>query len=420
MPNEKRNKLAEFISSYEPQFCDSARPYFETLDRVTNSRLATQAVGFFTGDDDSISTALWSAQSQVVGTLGGAATMETLPMEDPDIAFAKMASLPGLETCGEDFQRLHKAIEIWKAQGVKLRSKRSSLHIALFSQTRELAIEFTKHYHAYLTACGVIEDDEPLVRARGGSLRSMSSLDIVQCGMCLIVGAKNLPDFAGKWLIPNMESNETVFVLSYVGEGESLHHSLDEDQFFMQLDTTTEKRRDPVEVVLKQTKSWMKKSYSREFTIEGGYDGNWVRMFAKQIVDQYGQDEKCDKKRLKRALAKQLELVVGRQQARLLKSDVDALSSSATHLTRADLLGDDPVSEIVDTEAWKKLHKMVGIAQVKESINSFANGVILDHHRAMFGHKPARSGLSRLFVGPPGTGQYCWTTILWECANMPK
>lgn len=48
---------------------------------------------------------------------------------------------------------------------------------------------------------------------------------------------------------------------------------------------------------------------------------------------------------------------------------------------------------------------MVGLEGVKASVESFLYGLLVDFHRDMQGQKPLRSGLSKLFIGPPGTGK---------------
>ena len=48
---------------------------------------------------------------------------------------------------------------------------------------------------------------------------------------------------------------------------------------------------------------------------------------------------------------------------------------------------------------------MVGLEEVKASLESFLCGLLVDFHRELQGQRPLRSGLSKLFIGPPGTGE---------------
>ena len=416
MPKDKRNRLTRFISDHGPQD-GKAKEYRERLERMTNSKLMTKTIERVSGADDisSLSTQSTKAKSlaknrsmmkSIMSRINAPSTLESLPPGDVESAFNDLSNLPGFEKCKGDLLRLKKAIELWRKQGVDLEEKCTRLHAAIFSKEEDIAIDFAKHYHAFLSACGVITAEQSLVQASGDSHKSMWSLDVIDGGMCLVLNAKDLSFHAAKDLVSRTGTQNVVIVASYTGVGEELHSSLKKEQFILHLQLIDEtEKKDPLTKIQEYVESLMTKDGTRPISLEGGFKGTYAGTFAKRIIDG-AKDKDEDEKKTNARVEKEIKIVFDRQHTRLLEQESDnAEVDPSSVITKEDLLGAEPTANTFNTQAWKDLQNMVGLEEVKTAVKSFANGVLLDYHRGLHGHAPARSGLSRLFIGPPGTGK---------------
>ena len=57
------------------------------------------------------------------------------------------------------------------------------------------------------------------------------------------------------------------------------------------------------------------------------------------------------------------------------------------------------------TKEWGELQAMIGLEAVKRSIKTLFDGLLLNYYRELHGKDPLQVGLSRIFLGPPGTGK---------------
>jgi hypothetical protein len=74
-------------------------------------------------------------------------------------------------------------------------------------------------------------------------------------------------------------------------------------------------------------------------------------------------------------------------------------------LSGEDLIGPLPDVDKIHFEEWKELQKMVGMDTVKSSVRSVVERLLVNYYREIKGEEPLQVGLSRLFLGPPGTGK---------------
>ena len=415
MPNDKRNKLARFISDYSPQD-GKAKAYVEQLERAANSRFMTKTINRVTGEHERAKPKTSNSyMKSILSRINPPDSLVALPPGDQASAFDSLLTLPGFEKCKKEFARLWKAIELWQEQGADLREKCTGLHVVIFSKDEKIATEFAKHYHAFLTACGVFAAGQALARADGAKLRSMWSIDVLDGGMCLIVNAKELSFHGAKVMGSTMQSQNVVIVANYAGESERLHSSLERNQFFLHLRLVDEKPDDPVQRLQDALESCIAKKYDQKMSLEGTFHGPWAETFAKRVLAKTSDK---DESKIKARVEKELDSVAERQHARLLNSEAGNPEPDPCWISREDLLGEEPTLKTFNTVAWKELQEMSGLEEVKQSIESFANGVLLDYHRAMYGQKPARSGLCRLFIGPPGTGKLM--AHVFESSLNPK
>lgn len=318
---------------------------------------------------------------------------------DEETAFACLQSLPGLESYSDQLLGIRNDINHWKAQGANLQKRTKRLHIAIHGKDDQMAKEFAKLYHAFLTASGVLTGDHESHQTvsppwRGGKLTRAQ-------GLCLVLEAETVPR-ERDW--PKlMQASNLVFVASYTGDGES---GSDEVPFRLDLHFKgdDEKRlQDSIATIQEHIAVWLADEYSKEMHIEGGMHGRWTELFARRLIKRsegYGHEE------MQALLDEELEAVVERQDERLRARRPGKSREVDVHcLTREDLLGKVPEAASAETGPRKELVDLIGLEQVKQSVDTFATQFVNDHYRKMEGKPPLRSGLSRVFIGPPGTGK---------------
>ena len=328
-------------------------------------------------------------------------TLDVLEPQDFSSAFDNLLNLKGFEEWRPQMTSLQKRIESLQERNVDLRKNRTLFHAAILSRDSKLAEEFAIHYHAVLLACGAFNSDEKAVRADGTKDRALDQAH--GCGICLIQNAEQLSSKATTELSSRMRSPDVVFVANYT-ESEEVSPKFLEERFFLRFDFLEALSKNAAGMILDTMRTWSKKNLKE---LEGGFDGIYARTFASRIAENKKNEEGSIEERLKLALAD----VLTRQDVRLELSHVNNIKADQSWVSRSDLLGQEPDINSFHTTAWDALENLIGLDEVKASLKSFLNGVLLDFHREMHSMKPLRSGLSRLFLGPPGTGMPSYLAV---------
>lgn len=322
-------------------------------------------------------------------------TLDSLEPQDFSSAWDKLWNLKALADWRPQLTSLQKRIESLRERDVDFRKVRTLFHAAILSPDSKLAEEFATHYHGVLTACGVFRTDEMAVRADGSNDRALDQAH--GCGMCLIQNAEKLSSAATTELSSRLRSSDIVFVANYTRSKDVSAEFL-EERFFLRFDFLETLSKKAGGLLLDSMKLW---SEEHRKEVEGGLDGIYARTFTSRIAENKSNEKGSKEERLKLALAD----VLTRQEVRIELSHANDIHADESWVSRSDLFGQEPDLNTFHTPAWDALEGLIGLGKVKGSLKSFLNGVLLDFHREMHSLKPLRSGLSRLFLGPPGTGE---------------
>ncbi|KAL2270703.1 hypothetical protein VTJ83DRAFT_74 [Remersonia thermophila] len=93
------------------------------------------------------------------------------------------------------------------------------------------------------------------------------------------------------------------------------------------------------------------------------------------------------------------------RQARRLRQTTMQSFEDCLFFTKEDIFGPPP-SDVRETSlAYRALHKLVGLEQVKESVEDMIDMIEENYKRELEGKRPLQVSLSRVFVGSPGTGK---------------
>ena len=151
------------------------------------------------------------------------------------------------------------------------------------------------------------------------------------------------------------------------------------------------------------TKSVQKK-FSNRMRIEGGLDGCNTRVLIRRIARQRGKPGFSNARAVQNALARVCERQATRINA--MRKDGKVLAEWEYFcLNAADMIGTEPLSALRDSPAWEELKTMVGLEVVKRSLQAIVDVVALNWQRELAEKDPLQMGLSRLFLGPTGTGK---------------
>jgi SpoVK/Ycf46/Vps4 family AAA+-type ATPase len=86
-------------------------------------------------------------------------------------------------------------------------------------------------------------------------------------------------------------------------------------------------------------------------------------------------------------------------------SDETELDLEDYNLTKEDILGPSPMDAILESDAWKRLQRLVGLHAVKQSILSIFELSKTNYQRDLEDKPLIQLSFNRMFLGPPGTGK---------------
>ena len=155
-----------------------------------------------------------------------------------------------------------------------------------------------------------------------------------------------------------------------------------------------------LQLVTKALLKSVEKKFKGGMKFEGGPDGRYVRLFARRILKDHDEDEEIDE-----GINSALQKVYDRQLKRLTGDKTRNLDNLL--LTAEDLGAIIPDVSKFQIKEWDELQGMIGLDAVKLSIRSLMDGLLLNYYRELDEQEPLQISLSRLFLGPPGTGKSC-------------
>lgn len=106
-----------------------------------------------------------------------------------------------------------------------------------------------------------------------------------------------------------------------------------------------------------------------------------------------------------RALQTMFSRISERQAERLNRERRNGLFPDDFFLSKEDLIGPDPSLAIVQSTAWVRLQKLIGLSSVKKSIQSMMDRIEVNYRRELAERAPIEVSLNRVFLGSPGTGK---------------
>jgi DNA replication protein DnaC len=147
---------------------------------------------------------------------------------------------------------------------------------------------------------------------------------------------------------------------------------------------------------------WIEKTYKKHMKIDGGPGGLYCRIAARRIGRARGRDGFANARAVENTMVKISE----RQSKRLAQERrKGAAPVDDFFLDRQDMIGPNPSQTLKSSKAWQKLQKMIGLVEVKKTVQALIDTVQYNYQREIDEKPLVEYSLNQVFLGNPGTGK---------------
>lgn len=150
------------------------------------------------------------------------------------------------------------------------------------------------------------------------------------------------------------------------------------------------------------------KKYQGRMKVEDGLQGLYARITVRRLGRGRGRDGFGNA----RALQNLVQRITERQAKRLAKERRSGGRPDDLQLSKEDMIGPEPSSAVVDSDAWKKLQNMIGLTSVKESVQALLDMISMNYKRELREKEPSQVSLNRTFLGSPGEAVRAWAVLI--------
>ncbi|PYH78053.1 P-loop containing nucleoside triphosphate hydrolase protein [Aspergillus uvarum CBS 121591] len=148
--------------------------------------------------------------------------------------------------------------------------------------------------------------------------------------------------------------------------------------------------------------SCIEQTWKKQMEVDGGLDGLYCRIVARRIARGRCRDGFANARAVENAMAK----VTERQTQRLMSQKRQGGSPvNELFLDKEDLIGPEPSHRLKSSKAWQKLQSMIGLAEVKKTVESLIDTIQYNYRRELDELAVVDYSLNKVFLGNPGTGK---------------
>ena len=145
----------------------------------------------------------------------------------------------------------------------------------------------------------------------------------------------------------------------------------------------------------------IKKKYKDQMKVEGGMYGLYMRVAVRRLGRGRGKEGFGNA----RALHNMFTGISERQATRLTEERKAGTIPDDFLFTKQDIIGPDPSKAVLKSVAWKKLHALTGLGEVKRSIQNLFDLIAANYKRELAEKQLIQMSFNRVFLGNPGTGK---------------
>lgn len=141
--------------------------------------------------------------------------------------------------------------------------------------------------------------------------------------------------------------------------------------------------------------------YEGRMQAEDGLDGLFCRIVTRRLGRSRGKEGFGNA----RAVENMLATIYRKQSGRLQLARRQKLKPDDLLLMKEDIIGPEPSSALLKSDAWKKLQSLIGLGSVKESVQALVDTLKSNYDRELAEQPIIEYSLNRCFLGNPGTGK---------------
>lgn len=148
--------------------------------------------------------------------------------------------------------------------------------------------------------------------------------------------------------------------------------------------------------------NWIEQKWKSKMQVDDGLGGVYCRILARRIGRGRGRDGFANARAVENAMAK----VTERQSERLMQQRRQGSSPiDDFFLDGEDMIGPDPSQSLQTSKAWQSLQGMIGLSEVKRTVESLMDTVKYNYRREICEQPVVGYSLNKVFLGNPGTGK---------------
>jgi hypothetical protein len=147
--------------------------------------------------------------------------------------------------------------------------------------------------------------------------------------------------------------------------------------------------------------SKISEKYQGKMKVEDGSSGLYIRIAARRLGSRRGGTGFGNA----RDVINFLDRVTQRQAKRIHEGRRDGHVPDDLLLTSTDIIGPNPANAVIQSQAWKSLRALIGLKEVKASLQSLIDLATTNYQRELAEQKQIAMSFNRVFLGNPGTGK---------------
>ncbi|EKM60605.1 uncharacterized protein PHACADRAFT_189732 [Phanerochaete carnosa HHB-10118-sp] len=323
--------------------------------------------------------------------------------------------MTGLEEVKAQMLRIKAKVDIIRRQGASLTGE--CFNIVLRGNPGAGKTTVARHYVKFLASVDLIPDDS-FIETTGSRLANSSVREIKEqieemlendggaifideayqfTNGCSLNGRQVL-DF----LLGEMEKNDNKIVFIFAGYNRQMETFFEHNPGLISRVPYSLQFNDFNDLeLLHMLEKLISKKYNGQMKVEGGVFGLYMRVAVRRLGRGRGKEGFGNARALQTVFATIFE----RQAMRLTEERKKGESSDDFFLAKEDIIGPNPSKAVLESVAWKKLHELVGLAEVKRSIKTLFDLIAENYKRELAEKQPIQMSLNRVFLGNPGTGK---------------
>ncbi|KZS96999.1 P-loop containing nucleoside triphosphate hydrolase protein [Sistotremastrum niveocremeum HHB9708] len=330
-------------------------------------------------------------------------------------AIDSVMDMTGLEDVKQQILRIKAKVDTAKRQGTDLKGERFNVSMLGNPGTGKTTV--ARHYARFLASMDVIPG-HVFVETTGSSLandavpgvkKSLENIKNAGGGVMFIDEAYQLvseTNVSGKqvldFLLAEMENLVGIVAFIFAGYNKEMEKFFEHNPGLQSRVPYTLQFQDYTDdELLDMLRKRIEKKYNGLMKLEGGHGGLYTRIAVRRL----GRGRGCPGFGNARALENLLAKIGERQAERLSKLRRTGSAPDDFTLTKEDLIGPRPADVRKDSKDRKALQSLIGLTQVKQSVEELFAMTDTNYLRELKEIEPFAIPLNRVFIGSPGTGK---------------